>query len=100
MELLTEKDIKLLKKALKHPNPCFGCDEQKYYMAACAACNKGDQWDDKFKQQLQDRGLYQLYGLLIRLSKNKKDYKKLIADIVNESGADNMCWIRDILDMI
>ncbi len=100
MELLTKKDIKLLKKALKCPNPCFGCDEQKYYIAACTNCDKDQRWDDKFKQPLQDRGLYQLYGLLIRLSKNKKNYENLIADIINESGANNICWIRDILDMI
>ena len=96
----TKEDIKLLKKALKHQKPCIGCDKQKYYMAACAACNKDQEWDNKFEQPLLDRGLYQLYSLLVRLSKHKKDYENLIADIVNESGADNICWIRDILDMV
>lgn len=100
MELFTKEDIKLLKKALKHPKPCFGCDEPKYYMAACAACNKDQQWDNKFEQPLRDRGLYQLYGLLIRLNKNKKYSKDLIADIVSELGEDNICWIRDILGMV
>ena len=96
----TKEDIKLLKKALKHQKPCIGCDKQKYYMAACAACNKCQEWDEKFTKPLYDRDLYRLYFLLFKLNKNKKDSKDLIIDIVTELGADNMCWIRDILDMV
>ena len=96
----TKKDIKLLKKALKHQEPCLGCDEPRYYMAACAACTKCQEWDNKFAKPMHDRGLYPLYRLLFRLNRNKKDSKELITDIVNELGQDNICWIRDILDMI
>ena len=96
----TKEDIKLLRKALKHPKPCLECDQQKYFMAACAACDKGQQWDDKFKQPLCDRGLFQLYCLLLKLNRNKKYRKELRTDIVNELGKDNICWIHDILDMV
>ena len=96
---LNEEKLKLLKRCLEDPDPCFRCKEPNYSKDGVCCCSKKDRWDYDHSEEINKVASPYLYDILLSLHYNKKEFNELIQILVDELDYEGCC-VSDFLDIV